>query len=150
MSPGLGWQVTCTSAGAAIVLAEKTIPLPGGPLPRARWFAIAFTFMGWGALQAQIDSGTPGVIFDHGQSANTPQTFVIKLEVPANATIVKLLLLRKRGNFMTPIELRMWEIGSSEYNARGVAALGNALAVAVSRVLKKRWHGGTLPWALNQ
>lgn len=121
------WVCYCPGSGTTFNLATLTITLT--PAAVTRYFVLGFTSKGWTAVKLDGVS-----IYDSGASATAYHTEVVKFSMTAStASFVLTLGTNATASFWA--EMRLFEIGSAEYNEPG--ALGLALTKSVKRLMKR-------------
>lgn len=121
------WVCYTPGSGATFNLATYTQTLT--PVAVTRYFVVGFTTKGWSSLKLAAAS-----IYDSGASITSYHTEVIKFSVaPSAANFTLTLATNATASYWA--EMRLYEIGSAEFNEPG--ALGTALTKAVKRLMRR-------------
>lgn len=126
--PVFGRYCCYSPAAAEYDKCQKVIALT--PVNRTRYFALAVTYKGWGALR--VDGN---LIWDSGAATSDVKTIVTRWSIAANAASMTLKFGTNTANLLVLAEVRLYEIGVGDYFEPG--QLNNALDKAVKRCLKR-------------
>lgn len=121
------WICYTPGSGSTFNLATYTQTLT--PIATTRYFVVGFTSRGWSSLKLGA-----GSIYDSGASITAYHTEVVKFSVAPSAANFT-LTLATNATASHWAEMRLYEIGSAEFNEPG--ALNAALTKAVKRLMRR-------------
>lgn len=121
------WVCYTPGSGSTFNLATYTQTI--SVVATTRYFVVGFTTKGWSALKLGA-----GSIYDSGSSITNYHTEVVKFSVaPSTASFTLTLGTNATASYWA--EMRLYEIGSAEFNEPG--ALNGALTKAVKRLMRR-------------